>query len=59
MGQRVPLGLCTALLLAGPVFGDAKLPSTVPADSQLAEPPRSLTLTFNEALTTLTGPASP
>lgn len=49
MGQRVSLALFAALMLVGPAFGHAKLLSAVPAaDSQLAEPPRSLTLTFNE-----------
>jgi copper resistance protein C len=43
------LGLCAALLLVGPVFGHAKLLSTLPAaNAQLTIAPASLTLTFNE-----------
>jgi methionine-rich copper-binding protein CopC len=41
--------LCGAVLLAGPVFGHAKLLSTLPAaDAQLSSAPAALTLTFNE-----------
>jgi methionine-rich copper-binding protein CopC len=37
------------MILAGPVFGHAKLRSTVPAaDAQLTVAPKSVTLTFNE-----------
>ena len=39
----------TAMLLAGPAFGHAKLLRTLPAaDAQLPAAPPSLTLTFNE-----------
>jgi len=39
----------TAVILAGPAFGHAKLRSTMPAaDAQLPVAPKSLTLTFNE-----------
>ena len=49
MGQRLPFGLFTVLLLAGPVFGHAKLLGMVPAaDAQLSSAPHFLTLTFNE-----------
>lgn len=45
----VSLGLSAALLAAGFAFGHAKLLGTVPAaDAQLAGPPPSLILTFNE-----------
>jgi methionine-rich copper-binding protein CopC len=41
--------LCGAVLLAGPVFGHAKLLNTLPAaDAQLSSAPAALTLTFNE-----------
>src|ERR1700683_1591852 len=37
------------MILAGPVFGHAKLRSTLPAaDAQLGAAPKSVTLTFNE-----------
>lgn len=50
MRKRTSPGLCTwAFFLAGPVFGHAKLLSTLPAaDARLTEAPASLTLTFNE-----------
>ena len=41
----------SALILAGPALGHAKLQSTIPAaDAQLQIAPTSLTLTFNEAV---------
>jgi methionine-rich copper-binding protein CopC len=47
--KQALLWSCAALLLAGPVFGHAKLIGTSPAaDVQLTVPPASLTLTFNE-----------
>jgi copper resistance protein C len=49
MKKATTLGLCAALFLVGPVFGHAKLLSTLPAaDAQLTSAPASLTLTFNE-----------
>jgi copper resistance protein C len=49
MKSSILFGLCGAALLAGPVFGHAKLVSSSPAaDAQLTSAPASLTLTFNE-----------
>jgi methionine-rich copper-binding protein CopC len=48
-GKWASWGVCAALFAVGPAFGHAKLLGTVPAaDAQLAGPPSSLTLTFNE-----------
>ena len=45
------LTAAAATTLAGPVLGHAKLRATVPsADAQLQTPPKSLTLSFNEAV---------
>lgn len=48
--KRATPAFCAALLiLAGPVFGHARLLRASPAaDARLIEAPRSLTLTFNE-----------
>jgi copper resistance protein C len=49
VSKATTLGLCAGLFLVGPVFGHAKLLSTVPAaDAQLTGAPTSLTLAFNE-----------
>jgi methionine-rich copper-binding protein CopC len=50
---RLGLAAVTAagLILAGPAYGHAKLRSTAPAaDAQLQVAPKSLILTFNEAV---------
>ena len=45
----LPAAAATAIFLAGPVFGHARLRSTIPAaDAQLQVAPQSLTLNFNE-----------
>ena len=45
----LPAATVTAMILAGPAFGHAKLRSTIPAaDAQLQVAPQSLTLNFNE-----------
>jgi methionine-rich copper-binding protein CopC len=45
----LPAATVTAMILAGPAFGHAKLRSTLPAaDAQLQVAPQSLTLNFNE-----------
>jgi copper resistance protein C len=51
MRKELIFGMAVALFSAGPVFGHAKLLSTLPAaESQLARAPASLTLTFNETV---------
>ena len=48
-GMSARLAVCAALLAAGPAFGHAKLLNSSPAaGSEVAQSPRSLTLTFNE-----------
>jgi copper resistance protein C len=51
MLKQAILGVAlSGAILAGPCMAHAKLQSSTPAkDAQLAEPPKSLTLTFNEA----------
>jgi methionine-rich copper-binding protein CopC len=57
--HRLSAAAVTAMILAGPAFGHAKLRSSIPvADAQLQVAPKVLTLIFNEdvrlALLTLT-----